>query len=213
MAITSGTISVRDLHRATMTQEDKPGTPPVYDTPARLSTEAVNVTITPNRISVPAHGDGKTVEVYEGTNGGTIAAQVHAMPIADAVAMFGLPLDGRGGVVYVDNSTPKYQAFGWVTDKANGKSVWEWLYKTKWQVPDYTVDTKTDTVTFQQPTINGTYMSLSDGTFKVNGKSQDVYRYEYDEDMADFDQTVADTWFAAVQMPEPITEPEPEPTP
>ncbi len=166
MAVTSATISVRDLHRATMTTEDGPGVRPIYAKPARMKTEAVKAEIKPTRVSQSAYGDGGVAEQFEGTNGGEISLQIHAMPIADAVAMFGLSIDARGVVVKSDNDTAPYSAIGFVTDKANGKSVWVWVYKVKWQVPDYVVDTKTDTVTFQQPSITGKYMARKDGLFR-----------------------------------------------
>ncbi len=201
MAGTSATISVRDLHRATMTTEDQPNVPAKYAKPARLKTEAVNVSITPTRVSQAAYGDGGVAEQFEGTNGGDISVQIHALPIADAVAMFGLTIDANGVVVKSDNDTAPYGALGFVTDKANGKSVYVWVYKVRWQVPDYVVDTKTDTVTFQQPSITGKYMARKDGTFVVDGKKKDIYQSEYDEESENFDPAIAEAWFDEVHEP------------
>ncbi len=206
MAVTSATINIRDAHRAAMTTEDKPGVRPVYAKPSRLKTETVKAEIKPTRVSQTAYGDGGVAEQFEGTNGGEISIQIHALPIADAVAMFGLSIDSRGMVVKSDNDTAPYSALGFVTDKANGKAVYVWVYKVKWQVPDFTVDTKTDTVNFQQPSITGKYMARKDGLFVVDGKKKDIYQSEYDEDIENFDPEVATAWFDEVQEPVSPTE-------
>lgn len=205
MPKTSATINVKNLHYARMITEDAFGKPPTYAKPVPMATETVKITITPNAQTASAYGDGTIAESYTGVTGGTVALQIHALPLEDAVALFGNTIDANGVKITSGDDVSPYTAIGFQTEKGNGHEVWVWLYKVKMQMPEFVVDTKTNTVTFQQPTISGEWMSRNDDAYKVDGKAKAVFKAELDQDSPAFDRALADAWFDEVYEPESVT--------
>lgn len=202
MAHESGTVNIRFPHFAPMSKEDTAESRPEYDTPFRIG-EATNLTRTPTIQNVPAYADGIIVESFAGSPGGNVSLGIHALGLNDAQKMFGSRFDSKGVLLSGSNDTPPYGALLFEAQKGNGKTRWMVLFKVKWQVPELTINTKTETVTWQQPTLTGTYQSRMDLYTDEKGDKINLTYADYDEDHEGFDRTIAENWYKEVYEPEP----------
>jgi phi13 family phage major tail protein len=185
-----------------MTKEDTAAAPPEYDTPVVIG-EATTANVTPTVQNVPAYADGVIVEQAVGSPGGTVALGIHALKLEDAKILFGAKFDSKGALISSSGDTPPYGALLFESVKGNGKTRYVVLYKVKFQPQGLTLNTKTDTVTWQQPTLNASYQSRMDIYVDENGKKDNLLKAEYDEDAVNFDATVAQNWYKKVYEPTP----------
>lgn len=200
MAIESGKINIRFPHFAQMIKEDTAFSAPKYDTPFQMS-EATSLTRTPTIQNVPAYGDGIIVENYSGTPGGSLALGIHALPLDVAQKIYGAQFDANGVFLSCSGDIPKYGALMFEAQKGNGKTIWTVLYKVQFQQPEMSLNTKTETVTWQQPTLNATYMARMDFYVTPDGTRHNLIYGDYDEENPLFEQTIAENWYKEVYEP------------
>jgi phi13 family phage major tail protein len=177
------TIGVRDLYVAKVTEIADGET---YGTPRRLA-KAIKIELTTEVADATLYADdGVDVTVKEFVSG---EIKINANDIADAdeVELLGQRQD-EDNVAYSsgDDNAP-YWAVGFRAKKANGQFTYVWLYKCKFAIPDETYDTKADGITFNTPTITGTFIKRNkDGLWRAKITALPT-------------DGVATTWFSTVR--------------
>lgn len=76
-----------------------------------------------------------------------------------------------GGVIaWKQEAIPPYVALGFIGDKENGAEKCVWLVKGRFTIPSSEINTKTNSPTFQDASIVGTFIRRnSDKVFKITG--------------------------------------------
>jgi phi13 family phage major tail protein len=176
------TIGVRDLFIAKST-----GSPETYGTPKRIA-KAIKVEITTEIAEAVLYADdGVDVTAKEFVSG-EIKINANDISDADEAELLGYELD-EDSVSYGsgDDDAP-YFAVGFRAKKADGKFIYVWLYKVKFGIPDETFDTKADGITFNTPTITGTFIKRDlDGRWRAKVTALPT-------------ATIATGWFTAVRV-------------
>lgn len=147
------TIGLDSLYYAIMNNEDIE----TYAAPMRIP-GAVQVTVTPTTNSATFYGDDKADEVATSLGDITMAINVKNLTNAHLADLLGHAIDANGGLVRNSNDQAPYVAIGYRRRMSTGKYRYIWMYKGRFQPEAQDAQTKTDTPTFQTPTINGTFL-------------------------------------------------------
>lgn len=177
-------IGLRDVYYALLTQDDITlGV--TYSAPVRMI-GAITANINPNSSIETLFADDGPMETAS-----TIGQIELELNLAD------IPLDVRavllghtyvvatGELVEKSSDIPPWLAIGFRSLKTNGDYRYVWLVKGKFMIPEDEHETKGDSITFQTPSISGSF---------VKRDYDDVYRKMGDEDDAAFNPA---TWFTA----------------
>ena len=127
------------------------------------------------------HGDNAVVESDNGITGGKIVFDPTDLTDAQQAALLGHVASGSG---YVETDAPSpYVGFGYVRVKQRTSGgvtttswIAYWIYKVQFSMNADNAETKKDSVTFQNPTLDGDFMGVFlDGT----GRATFRYREEF----------------------------------
>lgn len=129
-----------------------------------------------------------------------VSVEKSALSTAEKAFLLGHSLDANGGIVYGDNDTPPYVAFGFRTLKSNGTYRYVWLYKGRFVDPEEENKTKGDSVSFNTDSLSGNFVKLNKA-YTVGGKSKRPYKYEIDEEAENVNPNVIKQWFQQVILP------------
>ncbi|MCL6443927.1 MAG: phage tail protein [Alicyclobacillus sp.] len=181
----SAVIGMDQIHYAVLTADD--GTSITYDT-IKTIPGAVSAKITTNVNSATNYGDDGPLETASVTTGITVDIQVADLPMEARADLLGNTLSTTDGTLTEKGTDlAPYVAFGFRSRKANGKYRYVWLVKGRFTPPEDDYQTKNDNITFQNPSISGTFVArLTDNVLRVMG----------DEDTTGF--TGGSTWFDKV---------------
>lgn len=126
----------------------------------------------------------------------TLEIKLADLPLDVQAALLGSTMTGA---INKDNAqdTPPWVAIGYKTLKANGGYRYYWLLKGKFAIPEDNSETKKDTLTFQEPTIVGSF---------VKRECDDDWRAMADEDSLNYVAAVGTNWFSIVGGSETITD-------
>jgi phi13 family phage major tail protein len=184
------TIGVRDLYVAKVTQTGF--SPETYGTPRRLA-KAIKIEMTTEVAEGVLYADdGVDVTIKEFVSG---EIKINANDIADAdeVELLGAEQDDDNVSYGGGDDNAPYWAVGFRAKKPSGQFTYVWLFKVKFAIPDETYDTKADGITFNTPTLVGTFIQRdSDGRWRAKVTALPT-------------DTVATTWFASVREFVPTT--------
>jgi phi13 family phage major tail protein len=156
------TIGVRDLFIAKAT-----GSPEAYGAPRRLA-KAIKVEVTTEIAEAVLYADdGVDVTAKEFVSG-EIKINANDITDADEAELLGYTQDADDVSYGSGDDDAPYWAVGFRAKKADGKFLYVWLYKVKFGIPDETFDTKSDGITFNTPTLTGTFIKRdSDGRWRA----------------------------------------------
>jgi phi13 family phage major tail protein len=96
-----------------------------------------------------------------------------------------------GKLVKKASDVAPWLALGFRSLKSNGNYKYVWLVKGKFAPSTEDHTTKGDTVEFQTPTINGSF---------VKRDFDDIYQMQGDEDDAEFTEDMAAQWFTTATL-------------
>jgi len=189
------TVGIESLYYAIMT----PGTD-TFDTPAAYGTPkhyagTIQLTTAPTTNTATLYADNKAVEVA--TAFGDIPVTLNMTDLPDAVAadLLGSEIDENGVLVSAASDNAPFVAIGFRALKSNGAHRYVWLLKGKFQPDSTDLSTKTDTPTFQTPTLNATF---------IPRENDAQWRYRVDADKQGVPAEVIENWFDAVYDGTPI---------
>lgn len=182
-------IGLKDLYYALLTTDAVDATP-VYATPVHM-VGAISAKINPNTDNATLFADDGPQEVA--TSLGAIDLELNTVDLTLPVqaALLGHTYSANGILKRKGSDTPPWVAIGFRSLKSNGNYRYTWLVKGKFAVPEQSNDTKNDKVNFQTPTIKGSF---------VKRDWDEEWERHIDEDDTAFDQSVATSWFTAVNQ-------------
>lgn len=135
---------------------------PSYSTPKALG-RAVTVDVSlDGRDPEVLYADNGPAESMTTFGGGTVTLGVDELALDVAAAILGLTAPANdGGITFTADANAPYLGMGFIAKKVY-KNVIKWrmvvLYKVQFKLPNYSVDTQGETVSFQTPELEATIM-------------------------------------------------------
>jgi len=156
-------IGVSDLHVAELLTDEEGTT--TYDEPVRLA-KLINIGITKTVAEAELYADDSLDEYSAEMTGQEISINPKDISNEHEALLLGKETDANGGVVDGSNDSAPYFAVMFRSRKSDGTYQYRVLYKVRFRPFDETFDTKSESITFQTPTITGRGMKrASDGFF------------------------------------------------
>ena len=187
------TIGLDSLYYASITEQTNGEES--YGDPVRIA-PAIQVDLQPEYTSESLYADDGALITVTEFSGGTLSINTSDLPNEVLIELLGLRESNEGMIIYSAEDVAPYVAIGFRSRKADGSYRYVWLYRTKFAPPPNTYQTKSDTITFNTPTIEGTLYKRNKPD--VNGKHPYMAVAE-SSDIAT--ATVIGTWFT--EVPEP----------
>ena len=124
-------------------------------------------------------GEGKTLAyaaaiILKEFKGGKLSLGVDDIGRAVASQLTGAATDQNGVLISSSEDGGKSVAVGFRAKKANGKYRYVWLYRVKFGIPNITLSTKGENITFSTPTIEGTISRRN----KLDGRGNHPWKAE-----------------------------------
>ena len=166
-----------------------------YGMPVRMA-KAIQVDLTVETAEATLYADDGVDEIEKSFVGGTITLGVNDLEPAIQAVLLGQKQDSNGVIVASGDDESPYVAIGYRATKMRGVFRFMWLYKVKFAVPNETYQTKGSSVTFNNPSIVGSFIKRSDGAWKADHE-------------ATMNDPTAQAWFEEVYEPDFDTTPEP----
>ncbi|MED4726991.1 phage tail protein [Aneurinibacillus migulanus] len=179
-------VGLNDLHYAKLTKDDATGV--TYGAPIRI-VGAITANISPSTNTETLYADDGPSEVATALGEISVELNVKDLPLEVQADLLGHTLNDQGVLTKNADDQAPYVAIGFRSQKSNGKSIFVWLLKGKFQPSEEEYQTKEDSPTFQTPTIEGSFVKReADGHWQFVG----------DEDATGFTKAIADAWFTKV---------------
>lgn len=152
-------INVKNLVYAKFTDEEAL----TYGTVSEIS-PAMSIKVDTKTSSEILYGDGSSQETATTIGETNIELQVNELTQEVHADLLGHVLDATTGVmVENEGDDAPYVALGWELEKSNGKSIYFWYLKGRFEEPAVDVKQKEDKVSFSTPTLKGTFVFRKDG--------------------------------------------------
>lgn len=180
-------IGLKDLYVAKITTDVIAGTT-VYATPVRLE-KALTAKITVKTSSEKFYSDDVLEEVANAFDSIDVEIGVNQLTLASRALLQGLVVYS-GELSESSNDVAPEVALGFRSLKSNGKSIYVWLLKGKFETVSDEYETKADKVSSKTPTLKATFgPRLSDNKYRILA----------DEETAGAPRITG--WFTAVPAP------------
>lgn len=186
-------VGLDQLHYAIMTDEALE----TYDTPKRIF-GAVQATITPTVNNATFFADDIAYDTTSAMGDITVALTVADVPTEDQAALLGHEIDENGGLDQKSTDVAPYVAIGYRRRMANGNFRYVWLYKGKFTLGAEDANTKTDTPTYQPPSLNAVFISRM---------TDERWRYSVTQGDDGVTPEFLETFFDDVYVPETVPTP------
>lgn len=181
-------IGLRDVYYALLTTDDY-ATGVQYGTPVRIA-GAITANINPNPSLETLFADDGPMEVAATLGNIELELNLANIPTAVRAALLGHTISD-GKLVKKSTDTAPWVALGFRALKSNGNYKYVWLVKGKFSPSAEDHATRGDTVEFQTPTINGSFVKRDfDDVYEINGDTDDVA----------FTSGMAAAWFTAATI-------------
>lgn len=180
-------IGLSDLHYAKLIDDDT-NTGATYEEPVRV-VGAITANMNPNASIETLFGDDGPMETAASMGQIELETIAANFPLSVQAELLGHTVGGDGILRRKSADTPPWVAVGFKSLKSNGKYRYTWLVKGKYSVPELAHQTKGDSIEFQTPTMNGSF---------VKREADDIWIIQADEDDATF--TGAANWFTAATL-------------
>jgi phi13 family phage major tail protein len=178
-------IGLNSLYYAILTSDPVGGTP-TYDAPVRIA-GAIKAGVNPNASLETLFADDGPSETASTIGQISVELNVSDLDLDTQAVLLGHTKSG-GILIRKGGDVPPWVALGFKTLKSNGKYRYTWLAKGKFAIPEQNNETKGDTVTFQTPTIQGSF---------VKRDSDDEWERHIDEDDTDYLPALGTAWFTS----------------
>lgn len=168
-----------------------------YGTPAVLA-KAISANINIKTASGDLFADDGTAESFDEFVDGTLSLNVNDLASSVLVDLLGMRIDKNGVVVSSAQDISNEVAIAFRARKANGKYRYFWLLRVKFRVPSSAFTTKSNSITFNTPTIEGKIMRQN----KVDSMGRNNWKQEITEGDTGVSKTTIDNWFNEVYEPD-----------
>lgn len=178
-------IGLNNLVYAKLISDPEPGQGnAVYDTVKPIR-GAIQANINPNSSTETLFADNGPFDTASTTGQITLELNVADIPLEVQADLLGATITG-GVLINKAEDIPPWVAVGFKSLKSNGKYRYVWLAKGKFSIPEDNNESKTDSISFQTPTIQGSF---------VKRDCDDEWRRMIDEDHIDYIPTMGANWF------------------
>ncbi len=148
---------VLDIYYALMTTEETATTEPEYGTP-KVMGKTIEVTVTPNYKEGSVYASNVATRNEKRINSYTVSVNVDKLPFEVREELLGRTADVNGVHIITGGQKAPIVAIGFaITLDDASKELW-WLYKGTFAEPTTTGHTDSDSMTYQHPTIEGTFV-------------------------------------------------------
>ena len=186
------TIGLDKLYYARIT-EDEQGIE-TYDTPTPLA-KAISAELSVELAEAILYADDGASEIVKEFKSGTITLDVDDIGATVAADLIGARVDGNKVLISATEDGSTGVAIAFRAAKANGTYRYFWLYRVKFAVPATSLTTKSDSIEFSTPEIEGTILRRS----KPDSAGKHPWKAEADE--ATTTSSVITDWYNAVYEP------------
>ena len=190
------TIGLDRLFYATITEAAGTGAE-TYGTPTMLA-KAINVELSVEIAEATLYADDRAIEVIKEFQSGALTLNVDDIGRDVAAVLTGATVDLNGVLVSTGGDIGTPVAVGFRAKKANGKYRYYWLYRVKFGFPPTNAETKTDSITFTAPSIEGTVTPRN----RADTRGRHPWKVEVNEDDATVLPATINGWFTTVYEPD-----------
>lgn len=178
-------VGLQDIYYAKLIKDDKTGVE--YDAPKLLAL-ALTANVTPTINSATLNANDGPVLTANSLSEITVEIGIPDISFEDYAALLGATLNDDGMLIdNADDQAPEV-ALGYKRTYNDGSVRYTWLLKGKFQLPTEEATTKQSEISFQTPTITGTFLKrIYDGN----------WRFRADSSNPDSAALIA-SWFTAV---------------
>lgn len=180
-------IGLDMLHVAKITEDEVTGEE-TYDAPQRL-VDGIDMNITPSVNSQNLFADDKVAEIITQFGSVEVSFSIAELGTANYALLLGKEADSNGVIVDSADDEIPYFAMGFRSKKSNGEYRYVWMYKGRFNPPEETYNTQTDSPNPQTQSISGTFIKRDDGKWRARVDS---------DDSSLIDPTVVENWFTNV---------------
>lgn len=188
------TIGLDKLYYAKIT-EDALGEE-TYGTPKQLA-KAIKADLSVELAEAVLYADDGAAEVVKEFKSGKLSLEINDISASAAEDLTGAKLDDNKVLISSSEDGGEPVAIGFRAKKANGKYRYFWLFRVKFGIPETSLQTKGDNITFQTPTIEGTVMRRN----KLDGQGSHTWKAEVNEDDTGVVAGTITGWFSEVYEP------------
>ena len=194
------TIGLDRLYYAQIT-EDANGIES-YGTPKILA-KAMTAELSVELIEAILYADDGASEVVKEFKSGTLSLGIDDIGSIVAQDLTGSKIDSNNVVVSRSEDGGNPVAIGFRAKKSNGKYRYFWLYRVIFSIPTTSLATKGDSITFSNPTIEGTVFRRN----KLDAENKHPWKAEVTEGDNGVAQDTITSWFTTVYEPDftPVT--------
>lgn len=189
------TIGLDKLYYAIITEGT--GGVETYGTP-KVMAKAISAELAPQIAEATLYADDGAAENVKEFTSATFTLGVDDLASDVMADLLGVTVDQNGVVVSTPDDAAPYVAVGFRAKRSNGKYQYFWIYRVKFGVPNNTLATKGESITFNTPSIVGTVMRRN----KADGNGGHPWKVDVVEGATGVDQTVIDGWYSDVYEPD-----------
>jgi len=165
--------------------------------PPQMLAKAISAELSIELAEATLYADDGAVEVVKEFQSGTLTLSVDGIGRAVAAALTGATVDSKGVLISTSEDVGSPVAVGFRAKKANGKYRYFWLYRVKFGIPPTNLETKSDSITFSTPSIEGTVLRRN----KADLRGQHPWKAEVNEDDAAVLPATINAWYTSVYEP------------
>lgn len=167
-----------------------------YGTPVLLA-KAIQADLSIELADTILFADDTAAEVVKEFKKGTLSLAIDDLSSAVASDLTGASIDDNKVLVSASEDGGDPVAIGFRAKKANGRYRYFWIYRVKFGIPATNLQTKGDSITFKNPTIEGTIYRRN----KADSKGNHPWKSEVTEGDANVPTSVVSSWFTSVYEP------------
>lgn len=176
-------IGLRNIVYAILTDDPESGVA-TYEAPVRIP-GAITANVNPNSSNDTLFAEDGPFDSASSTGAITLELGVADLDLDTQAALLGHSVVG-GVLIRKAGDVPPWLAVGFKSLKSNGKYRYTWLAKGKFAPHEQNNATKSDSVTFNTPTISGSF---------VRRDCDDEWERHIDEDHVDYMSAMGTSWF------------------
>ena len=161
-------IGLKNLYYAPLSKDDSTGA--TYGTPVKIA-GLISVNISPSNSTSTLHADDIPFAVASTLGEVSVTVEAADIPLQAQAALLGHTVSGNKMICKGSDQAP-YVAILFESDKHDGTTRYVKLLKGKFHDPNEDLQTKGDSVEYQTPSIEGTFVCREyDGAWKETADS------------------------------------------
>lgn len=159
---------------------------------------AITANMNPNASSATLFADDGPFDTAASQGEIGLELNIADLTLEQQAFLLGHTLDANGILRKRGSDVPPWVAVGYRSLKSNGKYRYVWLTKGKFTLPEENNQTKGDSIEWNTPTINASF---------VKRQCDDEWELVIDEDSKDFKPEIAEAWFTGPSVADGIIPP------